>query len=91
MKNTFDVMFGGKEMKFQALSASGLFLIGESVSDFRKLRMVIGEQHVKEQEREQFRNCLIQMGSVAAGGIKTPDAGERVEAGRIGRQSDDKR
>jgi hypothetical protein len=87
----FHAKFQGQELMFEVNGCSGKYLKCSALwsSRGRKrgqlITMLIGEQHVRSDERERFREAVARMGGVVDGGdVAIPADGERIEAGKIG-------
>tara|TARA_R110000824_G_scaffold120382_3_gene275640 strand:- start:25050 stop:25580 length:531 start_codon:yes stop_codon:yes gene_type:complete len=86
----FHAVFQGSERSFEAVGVAGGYLKCKGRYDVRHgsqvISMLIGEQHVRTDERKRFRETIVRMGGVVDGEKleRTSTGRTRTEAGRIG-------
>ncbi len=86
--DVFILMCDGAATEFEVIGLAGSMLRVRSVSGDRAITMVIGEQHVRKEERQRFRQCLTSLGCPVALAESQATVGERqTEVGRIGGES----
>ena len=93
----FHAQFQGTELPFEVVGCAGEYLKcqGRWQASWERgggqvISMLIGEQHVRSEERKRFRETIVRMGGVVDGGqMGGRSQGGRTEAGRIGGDTGD--
>ena len=61
---SFMIVIDGAEESFDITGVVGNLLRGVSRTESRDISMMIGEQHVKKEDRERFKRCVKDLGGV---------------------------